>query len=67
MKEFPAIELDVDLLNKFIRCCLLCRDSERALLFLGVFNESKVEPNVETFQLLIKVTRVAQGVWLMAN
>ena len=56
VKEFPAIELDVDLLNKFIRCCLLCRDCERALFFLGVFDESKVEPNVETFKLLIKVT-----------
>ena len=61
MKEFPAIELDADLLNKFIRCCLLCRDSERALFFLSVFDESGILPDVGTFQMLLKVTNYSNG------
>lgn len=57
VKEFPAIELDVELLNKFIECCVLCRDHERALFFLSVFDESKLQPNIKTFQLLMKACR----------
>ena len=56
VKEFPAIELDVGLLNKFVQCCLQCRDAERALFFLSVFDEGGMLPNVETFQMLLKVT-----------
>ena len=55
MKEWPRIKPDVDVINKFIRCCLTCKDNERAFVFLSALSDCAVEPNVETFTLLFKV------------
>ena len=55
MKEWPRVRPDVDLVNKFIRCCLVCGDHERGLVFLAALSDCSVEPNTQTFTLLLKV------------
>ena len=55
MKEWPRIKPNVELVNKFIRCCLVCKDNERAFVFLSALSDCAVEPNLDTFTLLFKV------------
>ena len=55
MKEWPRVKPDVELVNKFIRCCLVCGDAERGLVFLSALSDCSVEPNVHTFTLLLQV------------
>lgn len=56
VKEHPRIQPDIDLMNKLIECCRVCRDFERAFFFLGVLNEYDLHPNLETFRKLLKVS-----------
>lgn len=53
--ELPRIQPDVDLMNKFIRCCRLCQHYERAFLFLGAFNSFGLAPDFNTFEELLEV------------
>ena len=55
MKEWPRIRPDVELINKFIRCSLVCGDSERGLVFLSALSDCSLEPDIHTFSMLLKV------------
>ena len=55
MKEWPRVRPDVELVNKFIRCCVVCGDAERGLVFLSALSDCSVEPDVQTFTLLLEV------------
>lgn len=55
MKEWPRVKPDIDLMNKFIRCCFVCMDHDRAFVFLSALSDCGVDPNMETFTLLLKV------------
>ena len=55
MKEWPRVRPDVELVNKLIRCCVVCGDTERGLVFLSALSDCSVEPNVQTFTLLLQV------------
>ena len=55
MKEWPRVKPEIELINKFIRCCLVCSDQERAFVFLAALEDCSVEPNFDTFSLLFKV------------
>jgi hypothetical protein len=55
MREWPRVRPDVELVNKFIRCCLVCGDAERGLVFLSALSDCSVEPNTLTFTLLLKL------------
>ncbi len=54
MRE-PSIQPDIDLINKLIRCCEVCRDFDRAFFFLSALNDFSLHPNLETFSLLFRV------------
>lgn len=56
MKEWPRVQPDVELINKFIHCCLVCSDHERGLVFLSALSDCSVHPNLHTFSLLFKVS-----------
>ncbi len=51
----PSIQPDIDLINKLIRCCEVCRDFDRAFFFLSALNDFSLHPNLETFSLLFRV------------
>ena len=55
VKEVPRIKPDTELINKFIECCGVCQEKERAIFFLSVFNDYRLVPNLETFKLLLQV------------
>ena len=55
MKEWPRVQPDIELINKFIHCCVVCEDPERGLVFLSALSDCGVEPNLHTFSLLFKV------------
>ena len=55
MKEWPRVKPDIGLINKFIQCCVVCVDHERAFVFLAALSDCGVDPNLETFTLLLKV------------
>ena len=56
MKEWPRIRPDVKLVNKFIRCSLICSDVERGLVFLSALSDCSIDPDTHTFTLLLKVS-----------
>jgi len=55
MRESPELQPDVAFLCKLIRCCRICQDYKRAFFFLRVMNEYGLQPDLETFQELLKV------------
>ena len=55
MKEWPRVKPEIELINKFIRCCLVCSDQERAFVFLAALEDCSMEPEFDTFSLLFKV------------
>ena len=55
VKEVPRIRPDTELINKFIECCGVCQEHERAFFYLSVLNEYSLLPNLETFKLLLQV------------
>jgi hypothetical protein len=55
MKEWPRVRPEVELVNKFIRCCVVCGDAERGLVFLSALSDCSVEPDVQTFTLLLQL------------
>jgi hypothetical protein len=55
MKEWPRVRPDLELINKFIRCCLVCGDSERGLVFLSALSDCSLEPDIHTFSMLLKL------------
>ena len=67
MKEWPRIQPDIELMNKLIRCCIVCGDHERGLVFLSALTDCSVEPNVRTFTLLLKVSSTTISWKLMYN
>ncbi len=52
----PTIQPDIDLINKLIRCCEVCRDFDWAFFFLSALNDFSLHPNLETFSLLFRVS-----------
>ena len=62
MKEWPRVRPDVELVNKFVRCCLVCGDSERGLVFLSALSDCSIEPDVHTFTLLLRVSRTISSI-----
>ena len=55
IKEVPRIIPNTELINKFIECCVVCQEKERAFFFLSVLNDYRLVPNLETFKLLLQV------------
>lgn len=55
MKEWPRLRPDVELVNKFIECCVVCEDTERGLVFLSALGDCSADPNTQTFTLLLQV------------
>ncbi len=53
--DAPGIKPDIDLINKLIRCCEVCQDFDRAFFLLSVLNDFSLQPNLETFSLLLRV------------
>lgn len=49
---------DVELMNSLIRCCEMCGEGERGFMFLGLFEQCQLAPDLDTFDALFKVARV---------
>ena len=57
---------DSELMNGLMKCCLLGEEQERAFFFFGLFRDYKLQPNMETFLTLFKVSPLlAKGVTLV--
>ena len=57
VQEYPRIQPDVDLVNKFIRSCKLSQYYERAFFFLMAMKDFNLAPNLETFKELLDVRK----------
>ena len=57
VQDYPRIQPDVDLLNKFIRSCKLSQYYERAFYFLMAMQDYNLAPNLETFKELLDVRK----------
>ena len=55
VQDYPRVQPDVDLINKFIRSCRLSQYYERAFFFLTSMKDCNVAPNLETFKELFDV------------
>ena len=55
VQDYPRIQPDIELLNKFIRSCKLSQYYERAFFFLTAMKDCKLAPNLETFKELLDV------------
>ena len=55
VREYPRIQPDVALMNKFILCCRLCRHYDRAFFFLSTFKDFSLVPDLSTFEELLEV------------
>ena len=55
VRQSPGLQPDVALLCKLIQCCRICQDYKRAFFFLRMMNEYGLQPDLETFQELLKV------------
>ena len=56
VQDYPHIQPDVELMNKFIRSCKLSQHYERAFFFLRSMKDCNVTPNLETFRELFDVS-----------
>lgn len=63
--EQPAVQPDVELMNKFIQCCRLCQHHDRAFVLLSEFSEFGLSPNFDTFKELLEVGFRVHGSVLM--
>ena len=55
VQDYPRIQPDVDLVNKFIRSCKLSQYYERAFFFLLAMKDFNLVPDLETFKELLDV------------
>ena len=55
VKEFPQIIPNNELIKRFIECCGVCQEKERAFFFLSVLNDYRLVLSLETFKLLLQV------------
>ena len=55
VQDYPRVQPDVDLVNKFIRSCKLSQYYERAFFFLMAIKDCNLVPNLETFKELLDV------------
>ena len=49
------IQPDLDIVNKFVRCCRLAKDHSRAFYFLSVMDSYSLIPDVDTLLEMLKV------------
>ncbi|XP_064386218.1 uncharacterized protein LOC135334810 isoform X3 [Halichondria panicea] len=49
------VKPDVELMNTLIRCCEVCGEWERGFLFLGLFEQCQLSPDMDTFDALFKI------------
>ena len=57
-KNYPALEPDIEFINKLLHCCRRCNNMDRAFFFLGIVEQCKLKPNLATFQELLLVSVV---------
>ena len=55
VQDYPHVQPDVDLVNKFIRSCRLSQYYERAFFFLMAMKDFNLAPDLETFKELLDV------------
>ena len=55
VQDYPRVQPDVDLVNKFIKSCKLSQYYERAFFFLMAMKDCNLAPNLETFKELLDV------------
>ncbi len=58
VQDYPRVQPDVDLVNKFIRSCKLSQYYERAFFFLMAMKDCNLVPNLETFKELLDVSDI---------
>ncbi len=54
-KEVPRIIPNTELINKFIECCGVCQERERAFFFLGVLNDYCLVPSLELGDIQVAI------------